>query len=275
MPCGLPQASACPLFPPPLPPLTPLARARLTQLPHLVDLGKPLFIHPSNGTITSPPHRLVGASMQRGGGVACPSATHTLSPHVTSTPFLCIFAHVLSSAPTITPLNPSNPSRPQTTRNHPSIQPSELPQPTLTSPRVTCLAHGSTFCLYFLLLLLLSLKSNSRMKKKNPLFGTFIWCQLPAHLILFRQPSFEVVSYHRHFQIRKLELRDLQGLMQSPTTQRAGEARAPVGLIPNPTFLSTVGAACLCPPCPTLTRHMQDLRQPVTIHAIAEKMKRY
>lgn len=92
MPCGLPQASACPLFPPPLPPPTPLARARLTQLPHLVDLGKPLFIHPSNGTITSPPHRLVGASMQRGGGVACPSATHTLSPHVTSTPFLCIFA---------------------------------------------------------------------------------------------------------------------------------------------------------------------------------------
>lgn len=191
MPCGLPQASACPLFPPPLPPPTPLARARLTQLPHLVDFGKPPFIHPSNGAITSPPHRLVGASMQRGGGVACPSATHTLAPRATPTPFLCIFAHVISSAPTITPLNPSNPSWPQTTCHHPSTQPSELPQPTLTTPHVACLAHGSLFCLYFLLLLLLSLKSNSRMKKKHPFLEHSFGARHPTEAFTYPSRLFQ------------------------------------------------------------------------------------
>lgn len=107
-PCGHPQASAYPLFPPPLPPTMPLAESsphpnsRVDQLPRLVDLRKPPSIHSSNGTVTSPAHKLMGIPPRH--PRALPSChPYPVPLHLCTRHFLC---------PTTAPLSPSNASRP-------------------------------------------------------------------------------------------------------------------------------------------------------------------
>lgn len=180
MPCGLPQASACPLSLRPLLPATPrdwlgARQSKAAPAAPFSGLGNLRLI-----VYQTAPQAYGGTSMKRAGGVACPSVTHTFSPRVTPHPFplhlctchfFCPYHH------------PSESFQPFTATDHarpPRTQPSEPLQPTLTTPHSTRMAHGSIFGLYFLPLLLLSLKSNFRMKKNQTLFGTFVWRQAPS-----------------------------------------------------------------------------------------------